>query len=244
MASMKGRFCVVTGASTPHGIGNTIAKRFAEAGASVFLVAEGTREQLETAQAECRAFPVAGNAEAMIADAHKRFGRIDVLVNNAGIRAPIDFGDYTRAQFDAVVGVNIATPFFASQAVVPIMRAQGGGRIIHIASQLGHVTYAKRALYGLTKAALLHLTKSMAYELGKDNIQVNSVSPGPIKTQPLIDRLRTEPEEMARRISQYVPLGRLGEPGEIADVAFFLATDAPAFLQGEDICVDGGYINH
>ena len=96
----------------------------------------------------------------------------------------------------------------------------------------------------MTKAALLHLTKSMAYELGKDNIQVNSVSPGPIKTQPLIDRLRTEPEEMARRVSQYVPLGRLGEPGEIADVAFFLATDAPAFLQGEDICVDGGYINH
>ncbi|MFN9120557.1 MAG: SDR family NAD(P)-dependent oxidoreductase [bacterium] len=257
MASMKGRFCVVTGASTQHGIGNTIARRFAEAGASVFLVAEGTKEQLETAQAECRAYPeagtieygiydlsVSGNAEAMIADAHQRFGRIDVLVNNAGIRAPYNFGDYTRAQFDAVVGVNIATPFFASQAVVPIMRAQGGGRIIHIASQLGHVTYAKRALYGLTKAALLHLTKSMAYELGKDNIQVNSVSPGPIKTQPLIDRLRTEPEEMARRVSQYVPLGRLGEPGEIADVVFFLATDAPAFLQGEDICVDGGYINH
>jgi NAD(P)-dependent dehydrogenase (short-subunit alcohol dehydrogenase family) len=70
------------------------------------------------------------------------------------------------------------------------------------------------------------------------------VSPGPIKTQPLIDRLRTEPEEMSRRISQYVPLGRLGEPGEIADVVLFLATDAPAFLQGEDICVDGGYIKH
>ena len=131
MASMKGRFCVVTGASTPHGIGNTIAKRFAEAGASVFLVAEGTTEQLETAQAECRAYPeagtiaygiydlsVSGNAEAMIAAAHAKFGRIDVLVNNAGIRAPFNFGDYTREQFDAVVGVNIATPFFATDYTI------------------------------------------------------------------------------------------------------------------------------
>ena len=257
MASLKGRFCVVTGASSERGIGNTIAKRFAEAGASVYLAAEGTREQLETATAECRAYPAAGRieyglhdlsipggAEAMIADAFERFGRIDVLVNNAGIRAPYDFGDYTRAQFDAVVNVNLASPFFASQAVVPIMRAQGGGRIIHIGSQLAHVTFAKRALYGLTKAALLHLTKSMAHELGKDNILVNSVSPGPIRTQPLIDRERTDPEGMARRIDQYLPVGRLGEASEIADVVLFLATDAPAFLQGEDICVDGGYTKH
>ena len=114
MASMKGRFCVVTGASTQHGMAGTIEYGLYD-------------------------LSIAGNAEAMIADAHKRFGRIDVLVNNAGIRAPYNFGDYTRAQFDAVVGVNIATPFFASQAVVPIMRAQGGGRIIghKMSRQLG-----------------------------------------------------------------------------------------------------------
>jgi NAD(P)-dependent dehydrogenase (short-subunit alcohol dehydrogenase family) len=254
---MKGSFCVVTGASTQNGIGNAIAKRFAEAGGSVFLVAEGTQAQLELAQQECRSYPDAGRIEygvfdlsvpgapeAMIEAAKATFGRIDVLVNNAGIRAPYDFGEYTRAQFDQVIAVNIGAAFFASQAVLPIMRGQGGGRIIHIASQLGQVTYAKRALYGLTKAAMIHLTKSMAYELAKDNIIVNSISPGPIKTQPLIDRLRTEPEEMARRIKEYLPAGRLGEPREIADLALFLATTDATFLQGEDICIDGGYTNH
>ena len=244
---MQGRLVIVTGGA--RGVGAGITRSFLEAGADVVVIGRSAPETPVSSGSREAAFQAADvrdpeQGSAAFAAIHASYGRIDVLVNNAGIRAPYNFGDYTRAQFDAVVGVNIATPFFASQAVVPIMRAQGGGRIIHIASQLGHVTYAKRALYGLTKAALLHLTKSMAYELGKDNIQVNSVSPGPIKTQPLIDRLRTEPEEMARRVSQYVPLGRLGEPGEIADVAFFLATDAPAFLQGEDICVDGGYINH
>ncbi len=257
MSDLKNSVCVVTGASTPNGIGNAIAHTLARAGASVYLVAEGTEAQLQQVQRDCRGYSgsgrieyglhdlaVPGAAEAMIAQAHALFGRIDVLVNNAGIRAPYDFGTYTRAQFDQVVGVNLAAPFFASQAVVPIMRSQGGGRIIHIASQLGHVTYARRALYGLTKAALIHLTKSMAYELGRDGIIVNSVSPGPIRTQPLIDRLQSEPEEMASRIERYLPAGRLGEPREIADVVLFLATTDATFLQGEDICVDGGYTKH
>lgn len=257
MGQLTGKVAVVTGASTERGIGNAIAKRFAWEGASVFLVAEGTIAQLEKVQNECRSYPEAGSidygvydlsepgaAERMIEEAARRFSRIDVLVNNAGIRAQYDFGEYTRDMFDRVVAVNLAAPFFASQAVLPVMRRQGGGRIIHIASQLGHVTYAKRALYGLTKAALIHLTKSMAYELGREGIMVNSISPGPIRTQFIIDRSAGEPEEAARRLNTYVPLGRLGEPAEIADVALFLATTSATYLQGEDICVDGGYTSH
>ncbi len=255
--SLKDKVAVVTGASTPKGIGNAIAKRFAQAGASVYLVAEGTREQLETAQRECRAFTEAGRveygifdlsesgaAEAMIGEAARLFGRIDVLVNNAGIRINKDFGDYTRADFARGVGVNLEAPFFASQAVVPIMKRQGGGRIIHIASQLARVTYAQRALYGLTKAALVHLTKSMAYELGVHNIVVNSISPGPVKTQPILDRMERDPEEAARRVKNYMPAGRFGETWEVADLALYLATTEAAFLQGEDICIDGGYTIH
>jgi NAD(P)-dependent dehydrogenase (short-subunit alcohol dehydrogenase family) len=257
MPALKNKVAVVTGASTPKGIGNAIAKRFAEAGASVFLIAEGTKEQLEAAQRECKAFAEAGRvefgvfdlsktgaAEDMIKEAERLFGRVDVLVNNAGIRINEPFGDYTREQFERGVAVNLAAPFFASQAVVPVMRRQGGGRIIHIASQLARVTYAKRALYGLTKAALVHLTKSMAYELGAENIIVNSISPGPVKTQPVLDRMQSDPEEATRRVGNYMPAGRFGETWEIADLALYLATTEATFLQGEDICIDGGYTIH
>jgi NAD(P)-dependent dehydrogenase (short-subunit alcohol dehydrogenase family) len=257
MSILKGKVAVVTGASTPRGIGNATARRFAQEGAAVYLVAEGTREQLETARTACRAHTACPGAEyglfdlgerdaaeRMIEDAHKRMGRIDILVNNAGIRAPYDFGDYTREVFERVVAVNLAAPFFASQSVVPIFRAQGGGRIINIASQLGHVTYTKRALYGLTKAALIHLTKSMAYELARDGIVVNSISPGPIRTQFIIDRAAAEPEEAAQRLKTYLPAGRLGEPEEVAELALFLASTPATYLQGEDICIDGGYTSH
>ena len=187
---LTGKFAVITGASTPKGLGMAIARRFAAEGASLYLVADGTREQLEAAVADCRELSRAGGRmawgqydlgqpDAPDAKALGDFGRIDVLVNNAGIRDNKAFGEFSRAEFDRIVAVNVSAAFFASQAVVPAMRAQGGGRIIHIASQMGSVAYDKRAVYGLTKAALIHLTKSMAYELGKDGIIVNSISPGP-----------------------------------------------------------------
>ncbi|OGA47944.1 MAG: hypothetical protein A3G24_08290 [Betaproteobacteria bacterium RIFCSPLOWO2_12_FULL_62_13] len=254
MNELARKVAIVTGASAPLGIGNAIAKRFAEAGASLLLVAEATEEQLQTTARECRAFPGAGRVEValidlgepgapegMVAKAKASFGRVDVLVNNAGIRSHVDFGDHTREWFDRMIAVNLAAPFFASQAVLPIMRQQGGGRIIHIASQLGHVAYSKRTLYGLTKAALIHLTKSMAYELGRENIIVNSISPGPIATGPTLER---DQEVTRKRVEQYVPAGRVGEPDEVANLAFYLASSAPAFLQGEDIVIDGGYIIH
>ncbi|MEI6720599.1 MAG: SDR family oxidoreductase [Betaproteobacteria bacterium] len=253
-APLSGKFTIVTGASSPGGIGRAIAQRFAAEGAAVLLVAEGTRAQLDEAKALCAAQPNAGRivtaqidlgstdgpAE-MISVAEGLFGRVDVLVNNAAARATMPFGDYTREQFDRVVSVNLAAPFFASQAVIPLMRRQGGGRIIHIASQLGQVTYTGRALYGLTKAALTHLTKSMAHELAKDGILVNAISPGPISTPAVADRPAAELEA---RFGPYLPGGRLGRPEEIAETALFLATTAPAFLQGQSVLVDGGYTNH
>ncbi|MCE9639895.1 MAG: SDR family oxidoreductase [Betaproteobacteria bacterium] len=257
MASLTGKCAVVTGASSEKGIGRAIAKRFAENGASVLLVAEGTESQLQEAQRECRESSAAGRieyrifdlsaagaAEAMIVEAERLFGRVDILVNNAVFRTDFDFGDYTHDMFSKAVAVNIGAPFFASQAVVPLMRRQGGGRIIHIASQLAKVAFAKRALYGLTKAAIVHLTKSMAYELGRYGISVNSISPGPTLTQPILKRLNADPAQAKQRLDSYVPIGRFGEPDEIADVALFLATTSATYLHGEDICVDGGYTSH
>jgi NAD(P)-dependent dehydrogenase (short-subunit alcohol dehydrogenase family) len=252
MSALTGKVAVISGASSPTGIGRATAKRFAQAGASVLLVAEGPADQLEAGARECRELgaPRAESvvidltepdgAERMIAHAEKLFGRVDVLMNNAALRADMNFGEYTHEQFDRLVSVNLASPFFASQAVLPMMRRQGGGRIIHTASQLGHVTFDKRALYGLTKAALIHLTKSMAYELGRENIIVNAISPGPIETGRSLNRTA----EATKRLMDKVPAGRFGEPEEIADVAFYLATAAPAFLQGQAIVVDGGFIIH
>jgi NAD(P)-dependent dehydrogenase (short-subunit alcohol dehydrogenase family) len=257
IGQLAGKVAVITGASSEKGIGSAIATRYAQEGASILLVAEGTVERLEQVQRECASLPGAGRieyrvfdlaqrgaAERMIEEAARLFGRIDVLVNNAAIRAAYDFGDYTRDVFDKMIAVNLAAPFFASQAVLPIMRKQGGGRIINIASQMAKVTYSQRGLYGLTKAALVHLTKSIAYEVGHENIMVNSISPGPIRTQFTIDREAKDPGEWQRRVKSYVPIGRLGEPEEIADVAVFLASTKATFLQGEDICIDGGYTSH
>jgi gluconate 5-dehydrogenase len=244
------RVALLTGAS--RGIGRETALALAAKGFCLFLVAEGTPEELASAEAECRAsgapeatgaifdLGVPGAAEAMVAAALARFGRVDVLVNNAGIRCRKPFGTFTRADFTGLLEVNLAAAFFASQAVLPAMRAQGGGRIIHVASQMGRVAAEDNALYGLSKAALIQLTRSMAFELAKEGIQVNSVSPGPIATEYNIvsyGRIPGRTEQMTAR----VPLGRMGEPAEVAEAIAFLATAAGSFIQGHDLVVDGGY---
>jgi NAD(P)-dependent dehydrogenase (short-subunit alcohol dehydrogenase family) len=251
------KVAVVTGASTPRGIGSAIARRFAAEGASVYLAAEGPADALESETEKCRAtcrpgarvefgvfdLGVAGRPEAMIEDALSRFGRVDVLVNNAGIRDHRAFGDVSRELFDQVVSVNLAAAFFASQAVLPAMRAQGGGRIIHIASQMGSIAHDKRSVYGLTKAALVHLTKSMAYELGAEGIIVNAISPGPILTQPILDRLDKEPGYSDTRMT-YLRANRFGTPDEIAELAFYLAATDATYMQGANLLIDGGYTTH
>ncbi len=123
------------------------------------------------------------------------------------------------------------------------MRAQGGGRIIHVASQMGHVAAEDNALYGSFKAALIQLARNMAFELAKEGIQVNSVSPGPIATQYNIDSYGAVPGKMETMVSR-VPAGRLGRPEEVAEAIAFLATAEGGFIHGHDLVVDGGYIIH
>ena len=180
---------------------------------------------------------------AMVAETEKRFGRIDLLVNNAAVRINRQFGEFTAAEFDKAVAVNLRAPFLASQAVLPSMRRQGGGRIVHVASQLGSVAYQTRTIYGMTKAALIHLAKSMALELARDNIQVNTVSPGPIATQPILDRQENEPEGI-RPADGIRADGPLRRPEEIGEVVHWLLTTDASFLTGQDLIVDGGYTIH
>lgn len=258
MAELTGKVAVITGASSRNGIGQAIAKRYARAGASVYLMAEGNDEQLRENVRECRDLSAgtgarfeygvhdlaqSGAAEAMIEKAAQLFGRIDILVNNAGVRARMKFGEFSRETFNNAVAVNLAAPFFACQAVLPIMRRQGGGRIIHIASQMGVVTHERRAVYGMTKAALIHLAKAMAFELAPDGIIVNAISPGPVLTE-YIEQEYGKHAELGNDRNAYMRIKRLGRPDEIAEVAFFLAASAPELLLGQNLIVDGGYTIH
>jgi NAD(P)-dependent dehydrogenase (short-subunit alcohol dehydrogenase family) len=182
-------------------------------------------------------------AETMVEAALAAFGRIDVLVNNAGIRCRKAFGAFTREDFASLVEVNLAAAFFASQAVLPAMRRQGGGRIIHVASQHGSVASEENALYGTTKAALIHLARNMAFELAREGIHVNTVSPGPVATQFNLDTWGRQPGKLEMMAAR-VPAGRMGRPDEIAEAIVFLATTEGGYIHGHDLVVDGGYIIH
>jgi NAD(P)-dependent dehydrogenase (short-subunit alcohol dehydrogenase family) len=248
---LAGKVALVTGAS--RGIGAAVALRLAREGAAVYLAADGTEAELEREARACTAasgseaaFGVHdlardGAAQGMIALAHARMGRIDVLVNNAGIRVRKAFGEFTPEEFDRVVAVNLRAPFLASQAAVPIMRAQGGGRIIHMASQLGIVAARYGAVYSLTKAALIQLTRSMALELAKEGIAVNAVCPGPIGTEGF--RAGRNPGELEQR-ARDVPIGRFGSVEEVAGVVAFLCSKDADYVIGHALVMDGGYIVH
>ena len=250
---MSAKVALITGAS--RGIGRETALGLAAKGFSLVLAADGTPEELDIAAAACRHggapethtaivdLAVPGQAEAMAETALAALGRIDVLVNNAGIRCRKAFGNFSRAEFAAVLEVNLAAAFFASQAVLPAMRVQGGGRIIHVASQHGSVASEENALYGTTKAALIHLARNMAYELAPQGIQVNTVSPGPIATQYNLDTWGRQPGKLEMMTAR-VPAGRMGLPEEVAEAIVFLATTRGSYIHGHDLVVDGGYVIH
>lgn len=250
-AEHAGKVALITGAS--RGIGRAVALRLASEGAAIYLAADGTGAELEDAAAACRkaGAPDAawgihdlarpGEPEKMIAACHQRMKRIDILVNNAGLRARKAFGEFSHEEFDRLVAVNLRAPFFASQAVVPIMLAQGGGHVIHMASQLGIVASRYGAIYNLTKAGLIQLTRSMALELSARNIHVNAVCPGPIATEGfLAGRSPGELEQRARD----VPIGRFGTVEEVAGAVAFLVSKDAAYLAGHALVMDGGYITH
>jgi NAD(P)-dependent dehydrogenase (short-subunit alcohol dehydrogenase family) len=251
MSKLNGKTALITGAS--RGIGRAVAMRLASEGAAIYLAADGTEKELEETAAACRqagAPDAAGSmhdlartgaAEEMVATAHQRLGRIDILVNNAGIRVRKAFGEFTHEEFERVMAINLRAPFFASQAVVPIMRAQGGGHVIHMASQLGIVASRYGAVYNLTKAGLIQLTRSMALELSADGISVNAVCPGPISTEGFI--AGRNPGELEQR-ARDVPIGRFGTPEEVAGVVAFLVSKDAAYVIGHALVMDGGYIVH
>ena len=247
MRSLDGQVALVTGAS--RGLGRAIALALADAGAALHLVADGTEEELTQAAAACRerCHPARVSQAivdlsrpdapaAMVEDAVGEHGRIDVLVNNAGVRIRKPFGEFTADDFDRLMAVNLRAPMLAAQAAATHMRATGG-RIVNVASQLGTVTDTGAALYGSSKAALLYLTRAMAVELAESGIVVNAISPGTTATEFILATMTGA--RLASRIEQ-IPARRLGRPDEIAQAVVFLATTSATFLLGHNLIVDGG----
>jgi NAD(P)-dependent dehydrogenase (short-subunit alcohol dehydrogenase family) len=247
--SLKGKNAVVTGAGA--GIGRAIALAFARAGAQVACFdldadaaattakesANGGQRSIAVACDVSREDDVAAAADKILAD----FKAVDIIVSGAAGHDPTGTVlDLTLAQWNSVFAVNVAGAFLLSRALLPSMIAAGGGSVILIASQHGSVAAPGRAVYCASKGALIQLAKTMAADHAAQNVRVNTLSPGAIETGRMLFRFGDM--ETARRIAGPKHLlGRLGQPGEIAAAAVFLASDASSFMTGADLLVDGGY---
>lgn len=183
---------------------------------------------------------IEANAKEAVAKTMSEFGRLDVLVNNAGIEVNGSVAALTSEAWDRQIAVNLRGPFLMSKCAVEHMRGRGGV-IIHIASVHSFVSWQDCAAYDSTKAALLGLTRAMALDHGPDKIRVNAICPGYIDT-PLMEKwMALVPDRAAtmRQILSVHPLGRIGTPRDIAEAAFFLASDAASFISGASLVVDG-----
>ena len=244
MGVLSHRVAVITGAS--GGIGAAIARVFADAGARVACL------DLEAPQALAATIGSAGMAlacdvsreadtRAAIAAVLSAWDTVDILVNGA---APDDPSgtvlDLVPDDWNRVFAVHVTGAYLMSRAVLPAMIAGGGGSIIHIASQMGRVGAPGRPAYCSAKGALIQLAKVMALDHAAQNVRVNSLSPGAVETGRMLFRHGTMEAARAASVPKH-PIGRLGQPEEIAQAALFLASDASSFVTGSDLLVDGGY---
>ncbi len=239
---LGGRVVIVTGAA--QGIGEACARRFAQEGAQVVLcdVADAPGQalaaELNATYLHCDVGDKA-QVDALVAQVMAAHGRIDVLVNNAGIFRAADFLDVTEADFDAVLRVNLKGSFLMGQAVAREMAKAGRGSIVNMSSVNSVLAIPNIASYNVTKGGINQLTRAMALALADRGVRVNAVGPGTIATELAAKAVLTSDEARAK-IMMRTPLKRLGEPAEVADVVAYLASDAASYITGEIVVVDGG----
>ncbi|MEY3285417.1 MAG: 3-oxoacyl-ACP reductase FabG [Pseudomonadota bacterium] len=244
---LQDKVCIITGAG--QGIGLATARRFAAEGA-VVVVCDLRQAEVDAAVAECRklggpaqrtvGFTLSvtdrAQVDAMVAAVKAQFGRIDVLVNNAGITKDARLQKMTLEQFDAVIDVNLRGVFHCSQAVADTMVLQGSGVILNASSIVGLYGNFGQTNYAASKFGVIGFTKTWSRELGPKGVRVNAVAPGFVATH-ILD---TIPEKVLAEMTQEVPLRRLGKPEEIASVYAFLASDDASYVNGAVIEVAGG----
>jgi 2-deoxy-D-gluconate 3-dehydrogenase len=246
---LSGKVTLVTGGS--GGIGGALAHGLSMAGA---IVALSGRSEAHLTEARQRVEADGGKAitlladladpascQRLIADTHAALGRLDILVNCAGMnrRKPIDqVGD---EDYDTIMKVNLRSAYFLSRAVHPIMRGQGGGKIVHIASLTSSIALAGTSVYGMSKAALAQLAKTQAVEWAKDNIQVNCLAPGFVQT-PLTDEPLWQNEKRRRWLLERIPAARPGKPDDMVAAVLLMTAPGSSYLTGQMITVDGGFL--
>jgi cyclopentanol dehydrogenase len=239
---LSGKTALITGAA--GGIGAEIARRFREEGASVFVSDVNRAEGEKTAASMGAVFiPLDVTSEeswkAALSAVLERTGRLDVLVNNAGINVRKNIEEMPVESFDAMFAVNVKGPFLGIKHSLPIMRAAGGGVILNMSSICGLVGHRyTNEVYTATKGALTLLTKSVAVRYAKDNIRCNSVHPSTVETA-FVQAMLKDPERRAERLGE-VPLGRLAGATDVANALVYLASDEASFINGAAIPVDGG----
>jgi 3-oxoacyl-[acyl-carrier protein] reductase len=250
-AGLNGKVVLVTGAGSQIGIGRTIALLAAERGATVFAndVIEDdlalTVEQVRAAGGEVTGHVTdvsdRASVEAMVAECERVHGRVDVLVNNAGIAKKARFIELTDEQVAATMGVNFGGTLNCSRAVAPGMVERGAGAIVSFSSLMGHPWgWNEHVHYSASKAAIEGLTRALAVELGPAGVRVNAVAPGFIETAQSTSREHSVGPEGLKLAIPYIPLGRIGDPADVAEVVLFLASDAARYITGQVLLVDGG----
>ncbi len=244
--SLEGKTAIVTGSG--RGIGKAIALGLAEAGADVVVTArtaseiDATAREIRALGRKALALPADTREREQVVEVMKRtkeeWGRIDVLVSNAGGHFLQSFLEMSEKAWDAIIRENLKSVFLCGNEVGRIMREQGSGSIINMASIAGLGSYSTNASYGAAKAAIISLTKTMAIELGRYNVRVNAVTPGIIETAPVIKQYEENPE-MKKEIKT-IALGRLGKPAEVVGACIFLASEASSYVTGASVVIDGG----
>jgi glucose 1-dehydrogenase len=247
---LEGKVAIVTGAAT--GIGKAIAIRFAREGAAVVIDYVGPPDTPASVKQEIEGF--GGKCLAVAADVTKpdevakliddtvqAFGKLDIVVNNAGVEKKIAFVDYPLAELQKILSVNLIGPFLVSQAAARQMIRQGkGGRLINISSIHEDLPMPTNAAYCASKGGLRMLARTIAVELAKDNITVNNIGPGAVFT-PIDADIEAQPE-MEKALMSEIPLNRWGKPEEIAGLATYLASDEAGYVTGSTYFIDGGML--
>lgn len=258
--NLEGRVALVTGSS--QGIGQGIVLRLAEAGADVVINyrshPEGAEETLEKVNAIGRKCHLAkcpnsqgytikadlgdvGMVQELIAESIEHFGKLDILVNNAGIEKHAPFWEVTESDYDAVLNVNLKGVFFATQAFVKhLLETKRPGKIINISSVHEDLPFPNFTAYCVSKGGMKMFTRNLAVELGPLGITINNVAPGAIET-PINTKLLNDPEKLGALLKN-IPLGRLGQPQDVASLVAFLASSDADYITGSTFFVDGGLL--
>ncbi len=249
---MQDKVAIVTGGAS--GIGEATSKLFASEGAKVIVVdiqvekgnavvAQITKDGGNAEFLRCD-MAVHAEVKAMIEHAATRYGRLDSLVNNAAVESPLAEVDTTEEEYDHIMDINVKGVFLATKYAVPLMKKNGGGTIINISSAYGIIGSPGFAAYHASKGAVRLLTKSTAVAHARDGIRANSIHPGGIDTPLLREAINTNPDPIAfeNSVANATPIGRLGQPIEIAYGCLYLASDESKFCIGIELSIDGGLV--